>query len=162
MDFNKLDENTKQKIHEEVLSNANSIGGKNFFLQMIEEIKQEKPTPMINKSGSFHFSKGRITLSKSMFKETHTLLFDAIRREEKTGDMLNGVSPKEYKAVMNMMRTLRPVRISVIPKADIDGIGFSFDILDSSQEKQTKVDFMFKLIFFYSIDEAKKALNYGN
>ena len=160
MDFNKLDTQTKQQLHEEVLSNANSIGGKNFFLQMIEDIKAEKPTPLINKSGSFHFSKGKVNLSKSMFKETHTLLFDAIRREEKMGDMLNGVNPKEYKMVMNMMRTLANVTISVMPKADIDGTGFNFSILDTSEEKKTKVTFMFKLIFFYSIDEAKKALNY--
>lgn len=160
MDFNKLDEQTKQQLHEEILSNANSIGGKNFFLQMIEDIKEEKPTPLINKSGSFHFSKGKISLSKSMFKETHGLLFDAIRREEKTGDMLNGVNPKEYKLVMNMMRTLATVTISVMPKADIDGTGFNFSVLDTSEEKKTKVTFMFKCIFFYSIDEAKKALNY--
>lgn len=160
MDFNKLDETTKQKLHDETSSNANSIGGKNFFLQMIEDIKKEKPSPLLNKSGSFHFSKGKVTLTKSMFKDTHTLLFDAIRREEKSGDMLTGVSPKEYKSVMNMMRTLSRVQISVDSKDEEHITGFTFDILDTTEEKKTKVSFMFKLIFFYSVDEAKKALNY--
>jgi len=104
MDFNKLDDNTKQQLHEEIVSHANSIGGNNFFLQMIEDIKKEKPSPLINKSGAFHYSKGKVTLSKSIFKDTLALLVDAMRREEKTGDMLNGINPKEYKAVMNMMR----------------------------------------------------------
>lgn len=160
MDFNKLPEITKQQLHEEVLQCANSIGGKNFFLQMIEDIKKEKPSPLINKSGTFHFSKGKVNLSKSIFKETHTLLFDAIRREEKTGDMLNGINPKEYKSVMNMMRTLSHVQISVNSSDEENNEGFTFDILDTKEEKKTKVTFLFKLIFFYHIEEAKKALNY--
>lgn len=160
MDFNKLPEITKQQLHDEVLKCANSIGGKNFFLQMIEDIKKEKPSPLINKSGTFHFSKGKVNLSKSIFKETHTLLFDAIRREEKTGDMLNGINPKEYKSVMNMMRTLSHVQISVNSSDEENNEGFTFDILDTKEEKKTKVTFLFKLIFFYHIEEAKKALNY--
>lgn len=95
-----------------------------------------------------------------MFKETFTLLFNAIRREEKSGDMLDGINPKEYKATMNMMRTLAKVTITVEPKDSADSQGFSFNILDTSVEKKTKVTFAFKAIFFYHLDEAKKALNY--
>ena len=37
---------------------------------------------------------------------------------------------------------------------------FEFSILDTSEEKKTKVTFIFKAIFFYHLDEAKKALSY--
>jgi hypothetical protein len=160
MDFNTLPDTTKASLHEAFVNAANSVGGQNFFLKMIEDVRAEKPNPLLNKSGSFHYSKGRISLSKSLFKETFSLLFDAIRREEKKGDMLNGIEPKEYKAVMNMMRALSKTTITVTPKDEAHGTGFSFTILDTSAQKQTKVTFMFKAIFFYHLDEAKKALKY--
>lgn len=159
MDFNKLDNNLKEKLHNEFSTYVEVLGGKNFFLKMIEEIRAEKPNPILNKSGTFHTSKAKITLSKSMFKETFTLLFDAIRREEKTGDMLDGIDPKNYKATMNMMRTLKSVTVTIQSK-DEDKKSFSFPILDISEEKKTKVTFVFKAIFFYHLNEAKKAISY--
>ncbi len=159
MDFNKLDKNIKEELHKEFSQYADILGGKNFFLKMIEEIRAEKPNPILNKSGTFHTSKAKLTLSKSMFKDTFTTLFDAIRREEKKGDMLDGINPKEYKNTMNMMRTLKSVNITVQSK-DENEESFSFDILDTREEKKTKVTFTFKAIFFYHLDEAKKALNY--
>ncbi len=158
MDFNKLDDQVKQELSQEILGFANSMGGKNFFLKMIEDIRAEKPNPLLNKTATFHTSKVKVSLSKSMYKETFSLLFDAIRREEKNGDMIAGINPKEYKATMNMMRTLAKVTVTVTPKDENDGEGFSFNILDTSVEKQTKVTFAFKAIFFYHLDEAKKAL----
>jgi len=160
MDFNKLDNATKEQIHSELTAYAQSIGGKNFFLKMIEEIREQKPNPILNKTGTFHTSKVKITLSKSMFKDTFTTLFDAIRREERNGDMLNGIATKEYKSTMNMMRTLAKVNIEIEPKNEEEGKGFDFSILDTSEEKKTKVTFIFKAIFFYHLDEAKKALSY--
>ncbi len=160
MDFNKLDDATKQKLHEEIIAYANAIGGKNFFLKMMEEIRAESPNPLLTQSGTFHTSKSKVTLSKSIFKDTFTVLFDAMRREEKSGDMLNGIAPKDYKASMNMMRTLRPVHIDFVSKNEEDGEGFNIAILDSSEEKNTKINWIFKIIFFYHLDEAKKALNF--
>lgn len=160
MDFNKLNDETKQQLHDEITTYATSIGGKNFFLKMIEEIRAESPNPLLQKSGTFHTSKAKVTLSKSIFKDTFTVLFDAMRREEKSGDMLNGIAPKDYKSSMNMMRTLRPVTIDIVSKEEENTEGFNFFILDSSQEKKTKVTWIFKVIFFYHLDEAKKALSY--
>lgn len=160
MNFNQLDLEAKKQLHDEVLSNAERIGGKNSFLQLIEDYKAEKPNPFLNKSAAFHFSKGRVSWTKSIYKDTLSLLIEAMRREEKTGDMLNGVNPKEYKLIMNMMRALSTVQITVKPKTEEDGHGFTFEMLDTSIEKQTKVSLMFKIIFFYNIDFAKDALNY--
>ena len=65
MDFNSLEQIQKQKLHKQVLDSAMSMGGKNFFLQMIEDIRKQKPNPLTNKTGVFHFdfifTKFRIT-----------------------------------------------------------------------------------------------------
>lgn len=160
MDFNKLSLEEKDKLHEELSAYSNILGGDNFFLKAVEEIRAQKPNPILNQTGIFHTSKVKITLSKSVFKDTLTTLFDSIRREEKTGDMLNGAEPKEYKATMNMIRTLKPVTVTFESKES--GMKFTFNILDTSIEKQTKVTFAFKAIFFYHLDELKKALFFKN
>lgn len=160
MRFNDLDLETKKSLSQELIKNANSIGGMNFFLQMIEDIKNEKPNSLLNKTAIFHYKQGKITWGKSIYKDTLTLLFSAMRKEEKDGDMLNDLSPKAYKETMNMMRALKPVTISVSSNDEKDGHGFTFNILDSSQAKKTKIDIMFKIIYFYNIEFAKDALTF--
>jgi len=159
MNFNDLSNEVKQQLHTELTSNAASVGGKNFFLQMLEDIRAEKPKALLSKTADFHYTKGKISWKKSIFKDTLTSLYDAMRREEKGGDMLNGINPKEYKNAMNMMRALKPVTIDVIPKPE-ECEGFSMEILDASQEKKTKISLIFKIIFFYNVDFAKQILDY--
>ena len=159
MNFNDLSNEEKQQLHVELMSNANNVGGKNFFLQMIEDIRAEKPKALLAKSATFHFTKGKISWGKSIFKDTLTCLYDAMKREEKTGDMLNGINPKEYKATMNMMRALNPIKLEVIPKAE-ESEGFTMEVLDATKDKKTKISLMFKIVFFYNIDFAKQALEY--
>ena len=160
MNFSKLSTEQKEKLHSEVITFALSIGGKNFFLQMKESLKKEKINPLINKSKAFNYPNGKLNWNKSIYKDTLALLIEAIKREENSGDILENVSPKEYKAVMNMMKTLKPVEITVKPKNIKDGDGSIFSILDTSEPKKTKVSVMFKVIFFYSMDLVKQILNY--
>ncbi|APW66447.1 hypothetical protein LPB137_11575 [Poseidonibacter parvus] len=160
MRFSELDLETKKSLHDELTNKANSIGGMNFFLQMIEDIRAEKPSSLLNKSAAFHYKKGKITWGKSIFKDTLTTLFSAMRKEEKDGDIINGLNPKDYKATMNMMRALKPVTISISSNDEKDGHGFNFNILDSSEAKNTKIDLMFKIVYFYNIEFAKEALTY--
>ena len=159
MNFNDLSNEEKQQLHVELTNNADSVGGKNFFLQMIEDIREEKPKALLNKTATFHYKQGKIQWQKSIFKDTLTSLYDAMRREEKTGDMLNDINPKEYKAVMNMMRALKPVKVLVSPKPD-ECDGFSMEILDASEDKKTKISLMFKIVFFYNVTFAKTVLEY--
>lgn len=155
MNYNLLDEESKKQIHTELSEAARCLGGVNFFLQMIEDVRAEKPKALLNKSAVFHHSKGKITWTKSIFKETLDLVFESMRNEERNGDILKGVSTKDYKKIMNMMRALSSVTVTVIPK---DGEEFSLDILDTRTPKQTKFTIMFKTIFFYNIDFAKTVL----
>ena len=161
MNFNQLDEEQKQQLHNQAMELATNLGGVNFFLQMIEDIKAEKPHALLNKSCVFHFSKGKLNWNKQIFKESTNLLFTAMRKEERDGDMLNGLNPKDYKETMNMMRTLKPVSIKVTPKKEEELLGFTFSILDTSIEKKTKVSMIYKIIFFYHIDFAKDILTYN-
>ena len=161
MNFNELTLETKNQLHVEVKRLAMSIGGTNVFLQMIEDIKKEKPHALLNKSCVFHFAKAKLNWNKQIFKESLEQLFTAMRKEERDGDMLNGLNPKDYKDTMNMMRTLKPILIKVTPKKEEELLGFTFPILDTSVEKKTKVSMIYKIIFFYHVDFAKDILTYN-
>lgn len=160
MDFNKLELSKKEELNNEFTLYSKAMGGDNFLLKIVEEIREQKPNPLLNQTGIFHTKQAKIKLSKSIFKDTLTTLYEAIRREEKNGDMFDGASTKEYKATMNMIRTLRPVTVTFESKDSDES--FTFNILDTSIEKNTKVTFAFKAIFFYHLDEIKKALFFKN
>ena len=160
MKFNDLNLETKKQLNTQLTQYANNIGGMNFFLQMIEDIRDEKPSSLLNKTAVYHYKNGRISWGKSIYKDTLTLLFSAIRKEEKDGDMLNDLSPKAYKETMNMMRALKPVTITIASNDESAQNSFTFNILDSSESKKTKIDLMFKIIYFYNIEFAKDALNF--
>ena len=74
MDFNKLDTNTKEEISTQFKEYCEALGGKNFFLTTLEEIRDIKPNPLLNKTGTFHTKKTKITLSKSLYKDTFNTL----------------------------------------------------------------------------------------
>jgi len=160
MNFNHLDSKMKQKLHDEVTSNANNLGGKNFFLQLIEDIKKEKTHPLLNKSSKYHFSKGQIIWNKSIYKDTLVLLHDTIRAVEKDENFFSELKPKLQKTTTNMMKALKPVSIEIAPKDLKDGEGFDLNIIDSSDENNIKISMMYRIVFFYNIDFAKQALNY--
>lgn len=160
MRFNDLDLETKKALHNDLSTKANSIGGTNFFLQMIEDVREEKPSSLLDENAVYNYTNGKISWGKSIYKETLTTLFLSMRKEEKDGDLINGLNPKDYKATMNMMRTIKPVTISVTSNDEKNGHGFTFSILDSSEAKKTKFDLIFKIIYFYNIEFAKDALTF--
>ncbi len=160
MHFNDLPTQQKEQLHKQLLVNATNIGGINQFLQMIEDIKVAKPKALLNKTAIFHYKSGKINWGKSIYKETLNILHTAMVKEEKDGDIIDGSNPKDYKNTMNMMRTLKPIELTIIPK-DENYKGFTLSILDTTQEKKTKVSLVFKIIFFYNIDFAKQVLSYN-
>ena len=159
MKFTELSKEQQDSLHTQLVEYANKIGGVNPFLQMIEDIRDSKPKALLNKTAIFHFKGGKITWGKTIFKDTLTLLYSAMSKEERDGDIISGLPPKEYKANMNMMRALKPVSVDIIAK-DEELEGFKIAMLDATVEKKTKVDLMFKIIFFFNIDFAKEVLNH--
>ena len=87
MRFNDLDLETKKAVHNDLTTKANSIGGVNFFLKMIEDIREEKPSSLLSTTAVFNYSQGKISWGKSIYKETLTTLFLSMRKEEKDGDL---------------------------------------------------------------------------
>ncbi|MGA1932590.1 hypothetical protein ACH5BF_07685 [Arcobacter sp. YIC-464] len=159
MNFKDLSLEEKKEINQLLLTYANSIGGVNFFLQLLDDIKKETNFPLLNKSNIYHFSKGKVSWNKSIYKDTKLLLHNYLKNMEKDEKYLSTVKPKEKKNIDNMMRTLKPVEVKVRSKNNSDE-GFSFSIIDFTDEQNIKVSLPYKIIFFYNKDFAKQALNF--
>jgi hypothetical protein len=157
MNFTDLSEKNRKQLHEEILSHAENLGGKNVFLQMIEDIRANGTNLLLEKSTAFRFNGGNISWTKSIYKDTLALLFEAVKAD---GDMFDGLKPKKQKSTLNMLKTLKPVIIRVKPKNMKDGEGFTLSIVETDIKDNATISLMFKIIFFYPIDFAKKALAY--
>lgn len=160
MNFNHLDSQTKKELHEEVLENANSLGGMNFFLQLIEDIKKAKGHPLLNKSNAFHYGKGKVSWNKDIYKDTLVLLHDTIKKSEKDENYFDELKPKHQKITTNMMKALKPIYIQVAPKDSNEGEGFELNIIDASNPDDIKISMMYRIIFFYNTDFAKDVMTY--
>lgn len=161
MNFTQLDSKTQERLHEEITAYSDKLGGRNFFLQLIEDMKKEKTHPLLNKGCAYHFSKGKVSWTKSIYKDTLDLLTETIKKEEQDSKFFASLKPKQQKTTTNMMKALKPVSIQIKPKQRDDGEGFEINIIDSSNEEKIKISFIYKIIFFYNIDFAKQALAYN-
>ena len=159
MNYESLSNEMKIELKQNLEQYSNSVGGLNFFLSLIEDIRDTKPNPLLNKTAIYHYKKGTLNWDKAIYKDTLTILFNAMKHEEKSGDILKDLKPKDYKNTMNMMKILKPIIIKINPK-DEDLDGFEFPILDTSVMKNTKISVIFKIIFFYNIDFVKQAMNF--
>lgn len=160
MKFKDLNEETKDYLYEKITTFSNSLGGINFFLQLIEDIKEQKSNPLLNKSAAFHYSKGKITWNKTIYKDTLVLLYETMKLEEKDKEFFQTLKPKAKKNTINMMKTLKPIKLEIRPKNKADGEGFNLSIIDTSNEDEIKISLLFKIIFFYNINFVKDILKY--
>ena len=156
MSFNNLTQEKRDILQQEILDTAMSMGGKSFFLQMINDIKSSSEHPLSHQSCDFRFMYGKIKWNKPIYKKTLNTLFKAIRYQEKEGVLLDKNFPKEYKSRLNMIKTLKPLEI-IIKTQDCDA--YSCKIFDIIDDDKTEVSTLFKVIFFYNIDFVKKILN---
>ncbi len=159
-DFNDLDDTAKQVYHEQLTECANSFGGTNFFLQLLEAIRRTKPHPLTAKNCEFTFSRGAVKWDKVIFADKITLLVEVRTSESERKNLLPDQSEKSYKRVLNLVRTLKPITFDVIPKNMKDGDGFILHPFDIIDEKTTRLNPLFDAVFFCSIETTKKALAY--
>lgn len=159
-DFSNLDETQKQAYHEKLLHCANRFGGKNFFLQLLEAIRETKPHPLTAKNSEFAFPLGSIKWNKVIFNDKLQLLLKVRLGESKRGNLLPEETDKSYKKVLNLVRTLKPVVFTVKPECKEDGSGFFFQPFEVIDEHTTRLNPVFDALFFCSIDTVKKVLNY--
>jgi len=159
-DFNSLTDDEKQSYHEKLLECANNFGGMNFFLQLLEAIRETKPHPLIAANSEFKIGLGTIKWNKVIFNDKLQLLLKARVNEQEQNNFLPAPDAKSYKKVLNVVRTLKPIVFHVTPELKEDGAGFFFQPFDIIDDNTTKLNPIFDAIFFCSVESVKKMLNY--
>jgi len=162
--FNKQDEDTKAFMHLFMTKAANSVGGVNFLLLLIEAIRAKKPTPLMQKGTQIASNNTIIKWNKVLFKDKITVLENIINihksSENPNFNILAEKNEKKKKAVVNMVKALSPVEFVVTPQNHNDGEGFSFKIFDVIDADNVKINPIFVALFFCSTEFTKKSLKY--
>ena len=159
-DFNTLSDEEKKLHHEKLLACANNFGGKNFFLQLLESIRQTKPHPLTSGNSVFDIELGTITWNKVIFNDKLQVLLKARVHESEQDNLLPEMNAKNYKKILNLVRALKPIVFHVNPANKENGSGFFFQPFDVINESKTKLNPIFDALFFCSVDTVKKVLNY--
>ena len=159
-DFNLLSDEDKILQHNKLLACANNFGGKNFFLHLLEAIRETKPHPLTAGNMAFDIELGGVTWNKVIFNDKLQLLLKARKNESKQDNLLPEKNEKNYKKILNVVRTLKPIVFHVKPANPEDGSGFFFQAFDMIDENKTKLNPIFDALFFCSVDTVKKVLNY--
>lgn len=156
--FNKLPENKKQELHKNLSNLAQKFGGQNFFLNFLEDIRATKPHPLISPYCDFKSEFADIYWEKVIFKDKLELLQKLRLSESERDNLLPQPSEKGYKKALNLVKTLRPIvfEIEIEGREDIEKIEPFIVISDS----KTKLNPIFDAIFFLSLDNVKRILNY--
>jgi hypothetical protein len=159
-DFNNLTDEEKLHYHTILTTASNNYGGLNFFLQLVEALRDASPHPLTSRHQDFLFDLGNVRWGKTIFNDK-VLLIEKLRKEKnKDGNLLKEKEGKEYKKTINLIKTLSPITFSVRPSLRDDGEGFDFKAFDKIDEETTKLNPIFEALFFCSLDTVKKILNY--
>jgi len=159
LSYNSLDDLTKQNLKKEINDCALALGGKNHFLHLLEEIRKERHHPLMAKNLSFRFSYGTVKWEKIIFKDKVHLLIKMIKDRENNGNLMPKKGDRKYKTVMNLLRTLGPMKFEIRPKNNKDGDGFNLHPFDIIDENTSHLNFMFDIVFFLPIHIVKQVFN---
>ena len=159
-DFNNLPDEEKLHYHTLLLEAAEKFGGKNFFLHLLEAIRETKPHPLTAANRTFIMELGEVKWNKVIFNDKLQLLQKMRTGESERANLLPSEDVKNYKKVLNLVRTLKPIVFHVKPADKSDGSGFFFQPFEVIDEKTTRLNPLFDTLFFCSISTVKKILNY--
>lgn len=159
-DFNSLNGEEKERYHKQLLGCADSLGGENFFLQLLEEIRETKPHPLISVDKLFTTDVGSVKWNKVIFNDKLLLLRKARMNEKRQNGLLPAVGVRGYKKILNLLRTLKPIVFTVRPLNREEGSGFILQPFVVLDDKTTKINPLFDALFFCSMDTIKTILNY--
>ena len=158
-DFNNLTDEEKLYYHTILITCAKNYGGINFFLQLIEALRDSNTHPLCSRHQDFLFDLGNIRWGKTIFNDKVQLI-EKLRKEKKR-NLLEDKEGKELKRVLNLIRTLSPITFSVRPALRDDGEGFDFKAFEEINEKDIRLNPIFEALFFCSPELVKKILNYN-
>jgi len=159
--FNALSNEEKSIYHQKILKCADSFGGKSFFLHLLEAIRANKPHPIVSADKRFDMELGSIKWNKVIFNDKLQLLLKARVKEGEQDNFLPNVGDKNYKKILNVVRTLKPIVFQVTPSDISHGSAFFVQPFDVIDENKTKLNPIFDALFFCSVETIKKALNYN-
>ena len=154
--YDSLDKDKKQDLKNQLTKYASSIGGKNHFLSLVEAIRISRPHPLMAKEACFRFNKGNIQWEKVIFKEKVNLLIKLIRDNDRNNNIMPKDGDRNYKTVMNLLRTIGPMKFEIRPKNSKDGDGFTLSPIKIIDKNTCEINFMFEVLFFLPIQLIKK------
>lgn len=157
--YESLDDEKKLDLKNQIIKNATSLGGKNHFLSLIESLRVSHPHPLMSKAASFSFDKGIIKWKKIIFKEKVDLLIRLSRDNDRDGNLMPKDGDRNYKTIINLLRTIGPMEFEIRPKNSKDGDGFVLRPIDIVDENTCHINFMFEVLFFLPIQLVKKIFN---
>ena len=162
--FNKQNEDNKALIHLFMTKAAESIGGTNFFLALIEAMRAHKPHPLTYKGCKIESPNVTIEWNKIIFKDKFDLLNEIIlfhkSSQNQDFNILENDNNKKKKNILNMVKTLAPLEFVVTPKNEADGGGFNFKVFENNDIEYVKINPIFVSMFFCSAEFTKKALKF--
>ena len=163
--FNKQNERTKALIHLLMIKSADSVGGTNFLLGLLEAMKEQKPNALMFKGCIVESKEVIIKWNKIVFKDKLDILEDIIRShrssEESNFNILENDSEKKKKKILNMVKTLAPIEFTATPKNAANGAGFNFKVFESVGNTSVTLNPLFVAMFFCSTEYMKKALKHN-
>jgi len=158
-DFNNLSQEEKLHYHHILITAANNYGGLNFFLQLVETLREASPHPLTSRHQDFLFDLGNVRWGKTIFNDKIELIKKMRVERSKEASFLPKKEEKQYKKVLNLIRTLDPITFSVRPSLRDDGEGFDFKAFETKENIVT-LNPLFEALFFCSVDTVKKILNH--
>jgi len=162
--FDKQTADTKTLIHLFMTKSAQALGGVNFLLNLIEEMKTNKPNALLAKNKYIKSTEATIEWQKVVFKDKFDILEEVIRshksNEEPNFNILENESDKKAKKILNMVKTLAPIEFTITVNGLHENQGFNFKIFDKVEKDFVSVNPIFVAMFFCSTEFTKKALKY--
>ena len=163
--FNNLTDEEKLYYHQLLLTTANNYGGVNLFLQLVETLRDANTHPLCSRHRDFLFEYGDVRWTKVIFNDKVQLIQrvrDEISKQENNPNrnFLPDETSKDYKRILNLLRTFSPIMFSVRPALRDNGEGFDFPAFDKIDDKITRINPIFDAMFFCSVERVKRILNY--
>jgi hypothetical protein len=159
-----LADDKKALLHLLIKKSADSIGGANFLLGLIESIKEKKTNALIYSGCKIESKEVTIKWNKIVFKDKLDVLEEIIRSHKSSQEddlnILKTDSQKKKKKFLNMVKTLAPIEFTVISSNPENGTGFNFKVFESIEDDNVKLNPIFVAIFFCSTEYMKKALKF--
>jgi hypothetical protein len=163
--YNKQNDDTKELLNLLIKKITDSVGGANFLLGLIEEMKKHKPNALMYKHTLIESEHLSISWNKIVFKDKVDVLEEVLHSHKSSEgiefNILQNDNAKKRKKILNMVKALAPITFVVTPHNSKDGEGFDFKVFEPVQEDYVKINPVFLAMFFCSIDFTKKALKYN-